>query len=136
MNGMFCIDKRIGYLALFAVPLIMLTIFSFIVNSQKVTQNSRAFEPVVVSLTPKVTPTTIPMSYVCFVKKNMGGVVISKGTVNTNLVMRVYDNKMNLLTLLDKLPINLPISLREDAYIGIQGQVVDPASIMGQCSQL
>lgn len=136
MNGTFCIDKRIGYLALFAVPLMILTIFSLIVNSQKVSQNSRAEERIVTSLSPTVIPPIIPMSYVCFSKKNTGGVMISKGTVNKDLVMSVYDSKMNLLTILEKLPISLPVNLREDAYIGVQGQNTGPASIMSQCGAL
>lgn len=136
MNGTFCIDKRIGYLALFAVPLMVLTVFSLMVNSQKVSQNSRASEPVTESLAPTVIPSVIPMSYVCFRKKNTGGVMISKGKINTDLVMSIYDNKMNLLTILDRLPISLPASLREDSYIGVQGKNTDLANIIGQCGQL
>lgn len=106
------------------------------VNSQKVTQNSRASERAVVSSVTSVIPTDIPMSYICLSRKITGGVMISKGTINKNLVMSVYDNKMNLLTLLDQLPITLPVTLSNEAYIGVQGKIADLASIMGQCGKL
>ncbi|MEK7079173.1 MAG: hypothetical protein AAB929_03820 [Patescibacteria group bacterium] len=139
MNGTFCIDKRIGYLALFAVPLMVLTIFSLMINSQKVTQNSRAEGPVptsIILIEPTSVPVTIPMSYVCFTKKNTGGAIISKGAIKEKLVMSVYDSKMNLLTILDSLPISIPVNLREDSYIGIQGQNTGLANVMSQCGQL
>lgn len=39
-----CIDKRIGYLALLIIPAVILIVISSMVNSQKMTQNSRASE--------------------------------------------------------------------------------------------
>lgn len=65
MQGTFCIDKRIGYLALFAVPLMVLTIFSILANSQKVSQNSRAEGPAPTSFI-KINPTTVLTSSTCF----------------------------------------------------------------------
>ena len=65
MQGTFCIDKRIGYLALFAVPLMVLTIFSLMVNSQKVSQSSRA-EGLAPTSFIKISPTTTLTSNTCF----------------------------------------------------------------------
>ncbi len=39
-----CVDKRIGYLALLIVPAVILIVISGMINSQKMTQNSRASE--------------------------------------------------------------------------------------------
>lgn len=64
MNGTFCIDKRIGYLALFAVPLMILTIFSLMVNSQKVSQSSRA-EGIAPTSFIKINP-TISLASSCY----------------------------------------------------------------------
>lgn len=51
-----CIDKRIGYFALLIVPAVILIIISGMVNSQKMIQNSRAFESSVVIVIPTKSP--------------------------------------------------------------------------------
>ena len=42
MNNKICIDKRVGYLLIFTVPILMVLGISIFVNSQNVSQNSRA----------------------------------------------------------------------------------------------
>ena len=136
MQGTFCIDKRIGYLALFAVPLMVLTIFSLIVNSQKVSQNSRAEERVVVSMVPTMVPTIISANEVCFGRKIEGGFMVREGKIITNLPMRIYDSNKNLRTLLHNPSINLPLTLTETFYVGIQGENADLDKIIESCRLL
>lgn len=136
MNGTFCIDKRIGYLALFAVPLMVLTVFSLVINSQKVSQSSRAEERNVASLSPTVIPSIIPANEVCFKKKNGGGFVVSNNEVKTNLVTSIYDSQKNLRTILSKGTLNLPTNLTEAFYVGIQGDNTDLDKAIGLCKTL
>lgn len=51
-----CIDKRIGYLALLIIPAVILIVISSMVNSQKMTQNSRASESNVAIVVPTKSP--------------------------------------------------------------------------------
>lgn len=55
-----CIDKRVGYLALFIVPAVILIVISSMVNSQKMTQNSRASESSVAIVIPTKNPPKNP----------------------------------------------------------------------------
>ena len=71
MRGAFCINRRVVYLTLIVVLVVILTAISFMVNSQNVTQNSRAsenFKPTKIP-TPKPTIKTYyikPIMNVCF----------------------------------------------------------------------
>lgn len=122
MNGTFCIDKRIGYLALFAVPLMVLTVFSLMINSQKVTQNSRAETPAVIPYVTILSPTPAPSS-ICLTI--VGGEWSIPESVNNNQRLKVYglnENGVLYLTLL-----NLNVTRKYTAikgykaYLGVQG---------------
>lgn len=124
MNGTFCIDKRIGYLALFAVPLMVLTTFSLMVSSQKVTQNSRASGPASTSfLTIEPTPVLIPTN-VCLKIGNKRWVETEK-KINKQLPLRVYGRRID--GKVDYLAFYAPFEDLEssingyESYLGMQG---------------
>lgn len=57
MNQKFCFDKRILYLALLVLPLLLLVAFSNIASSRKITKNSTAYEVPTASPAPSLKPT-------------------------------------------------------------------------------
>lgn len=61
MNNTYCIDKRIFILLAFALPLVVVILGSIIFNSQKISSNSRADEPII-ELVPTYTPTSCDLA--------------------------------------------------------------------------
>jgi hypothetical protein len=122
MQGAFCIDRRIGYLALFAVPLVILTVFSLLVNSQKVTQNSRAETPAATPFVAIVSPPP-PSSSSCLTlahrRWNLPGNLIRE------LPLRVYGLMGGKVSYLALINLNEPQTETShegyEAYLGIQG---------------
>lgn len=123
MNGTFCIDKRIGYLTLFAVPLMVLTVLSLIINSQKVTQNSRAETPAATSFVTALSPTLVPSSSTCLTI--VGGEWNIPKNVNNEIPLQVYglkENRVFYLALLNLITPQKETSAKGyEAYLGIQG---------------
>lgn len=133
MNRTFCIDKRIGYLALFAVPLMALTIFSLMVNSQKVTQNSRASESAKMpAFEVVITPTPILSSTICSqINQNIKPTYAS-------MPMRVYGRSNGVMIMVTLIPPSsentlvilaksILSSLESNILIGVQGEMTETA---------
>lgn len=122
MNGTFCIDKRIGYLALFAVPLMILTIFSLMVNSQKITQNSRAETPVAIPVVTILSPTPAPSSTCLSIVE---GELSIPESVNNNQPLQIYGLKENRVVYLALLDLSATRKYTPtkgyEAYLAVQG---------------
>lgn len=122
MNGTFCIDKRIGYLALFAVPLVILTVFSLIINSQKVTQYSRAETPAVTPYVTVLSPTPTPSNTCLTIAGSEWSIPDS---VNNDQPLKVYGLNENGVLYLALLNLNVTRKYTAikgyKAYLGVQG---------------
>lgn len=70
MNGKICLDKRLGYLMLFAVPVLLMVVISAVINRNQITENSKASEikpTVVAQATPA--PTSMPTRGTCLIPR-------------------------------------------------------------------